>query len=51
MPQMMPMNWIMLFTLTIMMLFLVISLNHSTPLNKFINNTYPQSQSKTNWKW
>nr|YP_010117200.1 ATP synthase F0 subunit 8 [Downesia tarsata]QPM99428.1 ATP synthase F0 subunit 8 [Downesia tarsata] len=50
MPQMAPMNWMMIFLLTLMLIFFMICLNYFsfyfTPQKKIIHKS-----TKINWKW
>nr|ASY97992.1 ATP synthase F0 subunit 8 [Theopropus rubrobrunneus] len=52
MPQMMPLNWLMLFSFFSIVLILFNVMNYYTPLNK--KSSLPQMKTKIkimSWKW
>nr|ASY98199.1 ATP synthase F0 subunit 8 [Toxodera hauseri] len=52
MPQMMPLNWLMLFAFFVMFLFLLNILNYYTVFNKSTSKISQKPGYKTlNWKW
>nr|ARH55016.1 ATP synthase F0 subunit 8 [Geodromicus suturalis] len=51
MPQMAPMNWLMLFMMFSMIFLLFNSLNYFSFNYKFKLNTKNKNFSKINWKW
>nr|AVE15515.1 ATP synthase F0 subunit 8 [Stenotoxodera porioni] len=52
MPQMMPLNWLMLFTFFFLLLFLLNMLNYYTISNKKLKDwSKKQVMSLLNWKW
>nr|YP_010999498.1 ATP synthase F0 subunit 8 [Ochthebius lejolisii]WPM98410.1 ATP synthase F0 subunit 8 [Ochthebius lejolisii] len=52
MPQMAPMNWLMLFMLFITIFMMYSSLNYFSFLYLFNNSYKPMiSKNKLNWKW
>nr|YP_009491792.1 ATP synthase F0 subunit 8 [Cardiodactylus muiri]AWI49120.1 ATP synthase F0 subunit 8 [Cardiodactylus muiri] len=53
MPQMAPMNWLLLTTIFIMLFILMMVMNYFTFQPIMINNNYQKSFSKKiiNWKW
>nr|YP_010827589.1 ATP synthase F0 subunit 8 [Cheddikulama straminea]WFD61185.1 ATP synthase F0 subunit 8 [Cheddikulama straminea] len=52
MPQMMPLNWLMLFTFFSTLLIIFNIMNYYTNYNKSTSKKMPKTTSKTlNWKW
>nr|QLY89666.1 ATP synthase F0 subunit 8 [Hydraena riparia] len=51
MPQMAPMNWLILFTYFIMMFLLMNSLNYFLFSYNPINKITTKFNNKINWKW
>nr|UUF67479.1 ATP synthase F0 subunit 8 [Statilia sp.] len=52
MPQMMPLNWMMLFSFFSIMLIMFNIMNYYTPFNKttFMSSSNPAKKTLT-WKW
>nr|AML26675.1 ATP synthase F0 subunit 8 [Ptiliidae sp. BMNH 1274726] len=51
MPQMMPLNWIMLFTYFILLFFIMNSLNYYNSVKNIKTNKIDTTKNKINWKW
>nr|ATA58359.1 ATP synthase F0 subunit 8 [Plistospilota sp. JZ-2017] len=52
MPQMMPLNWLVLFFFFSIMLILFNVMNYYTPFNKISSRSYSKMNTKIlTWKW
>nr|ATN41144.1 ATP synthase F0 subunit 8 [Diptera sp. 66 LC-2017] len=51
MPQMKPMNWLILFISTNMILLFMNIMNYFMNFNKSINKSMNKNLKKKNWKW